>query len=128
MLALTIPTIHAVVGTLVKDLFVQLATPSACLELENKVLGYVGHLVGSSVAGEVGTEVTSGLMGEALSWVIDLRKKALDLHAQAVAQEQPIPEAAPSVVKDVVPEVLPCSEQCVSHVSDNVVPLQQPKA
>ena len=85
------PGIHGVIGTMVMEMIESAMTPERCQHVESLVMGYLGHLVGAGVAGDLALDMGSALMGDTLTWLVKVRQKNMDLQKANEVSSDPAP-------------------------------------
>ena len=80
-------------------LLVNAVTPELCEDIEKIAMSYVTSLVGSSVNGEAEMDVASALMGDALTWVIQARQKAIAMMKEKEAAAVTVTEVTDPIVE-----------------------------
>lgn len=120
---ITIPAFHELVSLMIKDLHASASDQPKMFQVEQYVLAYVGNLVAGAVAGEFETDAVKGYLGEALTWVIDCRKKAQEqMKAEKEAKEAKEAEEKKESEEAEADDVEEHCEGCESKVETLVSP------
>lgn len=96
-----ISNIHGLMTNIFTGFLNSVATPANAQEVETLIASYLNTLVGSSVTGEIELSIAQPLMSDALSWIVQLRQKNLQIAAAAAASTSsapadPVPQDATS--------------------------------